>query len=111
MCKNFLPEYINAFLDDVETTMCLPILVIIVVCTLQFIFNHVADVGCVVYETVQDKLDNKEFGYGTQTNLINRLKEIITNLIFKHSTKIPSTPKINSNLVYKRNNKKNHLDC
>ncbi|KAI4492213.1 hypothetical protein M0802_009903 [Mischocyttarus mexicanus] len=107
MCKDFLPEYVNAFLDDVETTICLPILVIIVICTLQLIFNHVADVGCVVYQNVQDKLDSKEFDYGTQTNLINKLKDIIKNLIFKKPTKIPSTPKVNSNSVYKKNNKKN----
>ncbi|KAL2733262.1 hypothetical protein V1477_014230 [Vespula maculifrons] len=106
MCNDFLPESVNAFLDDVETTTCLPILVIIVICTLQFIFNHVIDVGYVLYQTIQERSDNKEFDCGDQTNLISKFKEMLNNLIFKKNT--GSNSKANSNSCYRRNNKTDH---
>lgn len=77
MCNDFLPEYVNAFLDDVETTTCLPILVIIVICTLQFIFNHVTDVGCVLSQTIQERSDNKDFYSDSRANLISKLKGLL----------------------------------
>ncbi|XP_046813979.1 uncharacterized protein LOC124422081 [Vespa crabro] len=102
MCNDFLPESVNAFLDDVETTTCLPILIIIVFCTLQFIFNHITDVGCVLSQTLQERSDNKEFDSARRANLINTLKEMLYNFIFKKHTE--SNLKASSNSFYKRNN-------
>ncbi|XP_043287587.1 uncharacterized protein [Venturia canescens] len=52
MCTDLLPENVNEFLDDVETGLCLPILLLIVLCTLQFIINHILDIACTVVTLV-----------------------------------------------------------
>jgi len=52
MCNDLLPENVNAFLDDVETGLCLPILLLIVLCTLQFILNHTLDIACTIATAV-----------------------------------------------------------
>ncbi|KOC68462.1 hypothetical protein WH47_10702 [Habropoda laboriosa] len=60
MSCDLLPEWLNLFLDDVETTLCLPILLIMVHCTVQFIINHAMDIGLTFYQTVIQKSDEEE---------------------------------------------------
>lgn len=57
MSCDLLPEWLNLFLDDVETTLCLPILIIMVLCTVQFIINHAMDIGLTFYQNVMQKSD------------------------------------------------------
>lgn len=60
MSCDLLPEWLNLFLDDVETTLCLPILLIMVLCTLQFIVNHAMDIGFTFYQNIMQKSDEEE---------------------------------------------------
>lgn len=55
MSCDLLPEWLNLFLDDVETTLCLPILLVMVLCTIQFIVNHAVDIGCTFYQNIKQK--------------------------------------------------------
>lgn len=48
MCNDLLPDNVNDFLDDVETGLCLPILLLIVLCTVQFILIHTLDIACTI---------------------------------------------------------------
>ena len=48
MCNDLLPESVNVILDDFETGLCLPILLMMILCTLQFILNHILDIACTV---------------------------------------------------------------
>lgn len=52
MSCDLLPEWLNLFLDDVEATLCLPILLVMVLCTVQFIVNHTMDIGCTFYQNI-----------------------------------------------------------
>ncbi|XP_014474029.1 PREDICTED: uncharacterized protein LOC106744102 [Dinoponera quadriceps] len=53
MSGDLLPEWVNLFLDDFETSLCLPILVVMILCTAQFVFNHAFDIGNVIYQNVR----------------------------------------------------------
>lgn len=76
MSCDLLPEWLNLFLDDVETILCLPILIIMVLCTIQFIINHTMDIGLTVYQNIMQKSDEdvevveKEKG----ENLMSKIK-------------------------------------
>ncbi|XP_053984466.1 uncharacterized protein LOC128879397 [Hylaeus volcanicus] len=60
MSGELLPEWLNNFLDDVESTLCLPILLLMVFCTIQFIVNHTMDIGCTVYQNIKQTSDNED---------------------------------------------------
>ncbi|CAK9823635.1 hypothetical protein ANTRET_LOCUS1937 [Anthophora retusa] len=60
MSCDLLPEWLNLFLDDVETTLCLPILLVMVLCTAQFIINHAMDIGLTFYQNVVQKSDDED---------------------------------------------------
>lgn len=62
MSCDLLPEWLNLFLDDVETTLCLPILLIIVLCTVQFVVNHALDIGYSFYQNIKLKSGEEEDG-------------------------------------------------
>lgn len=62
MSCDLLPEWLNLFLDDVETTLCLPILLIIVLCTVQFVVNHALDIGYTFYQNIKLKSGEGEDG-------------------------------------------------
>lgn len=53
MSGDLLPEWINLFLDDFETSLCLPILVVMILCTAQLVFNHIFDVARVIHQNVK----------------------------------------------------------
>lgn len=72
MSNDLLSESVNNILDDVETTLCLPILILILVCTLQFIIYDVVDIGCTVYQTVQNLISSTDDG----AYVVNRVKGI-----------------------------------
>ncbi|XP_076302619.1 uncharacterized protein LOC143220957 [Lasioglossum baleicum] len=60
MSCDLLPEWLNLFLDDVETTLCLPILLIMILCTVQFIINHAMDIGLTFYQNIMQKSDEDD---------------------------------------------------
>ncbi|KAK9299521.1 hypothetical protein QLX08_007531 [Tetragonisca angustula] len=82
MSCDLLPEWLNLFLDDVETTLCLPILIIMVLCTIQFIINHTMDIGLTVYQNIVQKSDGdvevveKERG----ESLMSKITECLCNI-------------------------------
>ncbi|XP_017763508.1 PREDICTED: uncharacterized protein LOC108553216 [Eufriesea mexicana] len=75
MSCDLLPEWLNLFLDDVETTLCLPILLIMILCTVQFIINHAMDIGLTFYQNIMQKSnedeeeDDKEKGEDLMTKI------------------------------------------
>ncbi|CAD1468786.1 unnamed protein product, partial [Heterotrigona itama] len=76
MSCDLLPEWLNLFLDDVETTLCLPILIVMVLCTIQFIINHAMDIGLTVYQNIVQKSDEDEEVVEKEKgeNLITKIK-------------------------------------
>lgn len=76
MSCDLLPEWLNLFLDDVETTLCLPILIIMVLCTVQFIINHAMDIGLTFYQNVMQKSDEDagEAGKEKGEDLMSKIK-------------------------------------
>ncbi|KAK1130947.1 hypothetical protein K0M31_017252 [Melipona bicolor] len=84
MSCDLLPEWLNLFLDDVETTLCLPILIIMVLCTIQFIINHTMDIGLTMYQNIMQKSDEdvevveKEKG----ENLMNKIIGFLRNIFY-----------------------------
>ncbi|KAK2582043.1 hypothetical protein KPH14_002748 [Odynerus spinipes] len=93
MCSDLLPESVNAFLDDVETTTCLPILLIIVICTIQFILIHLFDIIYIIYQTIQDKSNNNGCR-NPETNPIQKVKDMLNKLI--HGKSSTSSSKLNA---------------
>ncbi|XP_076294161.1 uncharacterized protein LOC143215701 [Lasioglossum baleicum] len=57
---SLLPEWLDLILDNVETTLCLPMLIVMVLCTAQFIVNHAMDIGYTVYQNVKQKSEEGE---------------------------------------------------
>lgn len=45
MSDEILSDGVNEFLNQVESYLCLPILILMILCTLHFIINHVIDFG------------------------------------------------------------------
>lgn len=60
MPSDLLSESVNNILDVVETSLCLPILILIVLCTLQFIIYDVVDIGCSAYRAFENFYSNEE---------------------------------------------------
>ncbi|XP_033329408.2 uncharacterized protein LOC117222051 [Megalopta genalis] len=76
MSCDLLPEWLNLILDDVESTLCLPILIVMLLCTAQFIVNHTMDIGCTFYQSIkQDSDEDEEKG----EDLITKFKGILAN--------------------------------
>ncbi|XP_076645055.1 uncharacterized protein LOC143354679 isoform X1 [Halictus rubicundus] len=82
MSCSLLPEWLDLILDNVETTLCLPMLIIMVLCTAQFIVNHAMDIGYTVYQNIKQKSDEgegcdcpKEKG----EDLITKIKGLLAN--------------------------------
>lgn len=74
--NELLPEWLDLILDDLETTLCFPILLVIVLCTAQFIVNQVVDVGYVFYENLKPELgeDEVETGENQRNGVLEKLK-------------------------------------
>lgn len=53
MCDDLLPESVMLFLDDFETSLGLPILVLIILCTAQFVGDHIFEVGRTIYRNLK----------------------------------------------------------
>lgn len=74
MSCDLLPEWLNLFLDDVETTLCLPILLIMVLCTLQFIVNHAMDIGFTFYQNIMQKSEEEEVKTDKGESLMDKIR-------------------------------------
>lgn len=74
MSGNLLPEWVNLFLDDFETSLCLPILVVMILCTAQFVFNHIFDVVQVIYQNVRGP---ETEGAQNKNDMMGRLKGLM----------------------------------
>ncbi|XP_011173157.1 uncharacterized protein LOC105205488 [Solenopsis invicta] len=86
MSIDLLPESVNSFLDDFETSLCLPILMVIVLCTAQFIFNHAFGVGYTIYQSVKKPATEDE-EERDKTDMMGKLKGMLTTLgIYKADT-------------------------
>jgi hypothetical protein len=75
MSDELLPEWLNLILDDFESSLSLPILVIIIICTAQFVFNHLFDIGYTIYRNVKSgeaRKRNKK-----ANNLMKKLKGMV----------------------------------
>ncbi|CAL1681411.1 unnamed protein product [Lasius platythorax] len=79
MSSDLLSESVNLFLDDFETSLCLPILAIIVLCTAQFVFNHFFDIGNMIYQNIRKPIAEGEQDAET-TDMIGKLKGMLTTL-------------------------------
>lgn len=77
MSSNLLPKSVNLFLDDFETSLCLPILVIMVLCTAQFVFNHIIDIIYMIYQSFK-KPTTGETPDKKTTDMIGKLKGLIS---------------------------------
>ncbi|XP_078040008.1 uncharacterized protein LOC144471679 [Augochlora pura] len=75
MSSDLLPEWLNLILDDVESTLCLPILIVMLLCTVQFIVNHTMDIGCTFYQSIKPSSD--EEGEEKGEDLITKFKGIL----------------------------------
>ncbi|XP_011305903.1 uncharacterized protein [Fopius arisanus] len=53
MYNDLLPPRVHEFLDNFESSLCLPILIILVLCTFHFIINHVFDIGCSIASAME----------------------------------------------------------
>ncbi|XP_043588598.1 uncharacterized protein LOC122570402 [Bombus pyrosoma] len=82
MSCDLLPEWLNLFLDDVETTLCLPILIIMVLCTVQFIINHAMDIGLTFYQNVMQKSDEDagEAGKEKGDDLMSKIRGFLCDI-------------------------------
>ncbi|XP_025156906.1 uncharacterized protein LOC109503926 [Harpegnathos saltator] len=91
MSDDLLPEWLNLFLDDFETSLCLPILMVMILCTAQFVFNHLFDIAHTIYRNA--KLMAAE-GAPKQNNMMGKLKGILTTFGGGNAgtTAIPSSP-------------------
>lgn len=59
MTNDILPSYVSSFLDSVESTLCLPILLVIIIFTLQFMINHTMDIICTVMSVMDGSIDDE----------------------------------------------------
>ncbi|GAB1859721.1 hypothetical protein CAJAP_00800 [Camponotus japonicus] len=80
MSTDLLPDSVNLFLDDFETSLCLPILVVIVLCTAQFVFNHVFGIGYTIYQSVRKPIVEGEAQDTEATDIVGKLKGMLTTL-------------------------------
>ncbi|XP_011060696.1 PREDICTED: uncharacterized protein LOC105149760 [Acromyrmex echinatior] len=79
MSTDLLPESVNLFLDDFETSLCLPILVVMVLCTAQFVFNHVFGIGYTIYQNVKKPaMKEKEEDQRMLTTLGIKKPDVVT---------------------------------
>ncbi|KAG7197178.1 hypothetical protein KM043_007258 [Ampulex compressa] len=101
MSNELLPESVNIFLDDLETSLCLPILLVIVLCTVQFVVSRAISVGCSIYQTVNERLDNDEEDAVEEksANVMEKLKGMLRNNLgfgYRNNTEtknpLPSPP-------------------
>ncbi|XP_012288262.1 uncharacterized protein LOC105704010 [Orussus abietinus] len=70
MSAYLLPESVNEVLDDVETTLCLPILLVVVFCTLQYIVEHCLQIFCTIYTNLassEKKVERAEKNQSSMT--------------------------------------------
>lgn len=74
MSTDLLPDSINLFLDDFEASLCLPILVVMVLCTAQFVFNHVFGIGYTIYQSVRKPIVEGEAQDTEATDIMGKLK-------------------------------------
>lgn len=72
MSSDLLPESVNMFLDDFETGLCLPILVVMMLCTAQFVFNHVFGIGYTIYQNIRKPIAEGEAQEAT--DMMGKLK-------------------------------------
>ncbi|RLU22432.1 hypothetical protein DMN91_004710 [Ooceraea biroi] len=77
MSDELLPESVNLILDDFETSLCLPILVVIILCTAQFVFNHIFGIGYTIYRNVKRPVAETEAQNKEAANMMKRLKGAI----------------------------------
>ncbi|KYQ59060.1 hypothetical protein ALC60_01895 [Trachymyrmex zeteki] len=91
MSTDLLPESVNLFLDDFETSLCLPILVVMVLCTAQFVFNHVFGIGYTIYQSVK-KPATEEEEEQDKTNMMGKLKGMLTTLGIGKPDTVTTTP-------------------
>ncbi|XP_029051186.1 uncharacterized protein LOC114879928 [Osmia bicornis bicornis] len=85
MSNDLLPEWLNLLLDDVETNLCLPILLVMVLCTIQFIINHMVDIGCTIYQNINQSSseDDESIEKEPGESLMDKIKAFVCNLAFK----------------------------
>lgn len=83
MSTDLLPEWVNLFLDDFETSLCLPILVVMVLCTAQFVFNHVFGIGYMIYQSVKKPATEKEAQ--DKTDIMGKLKGLMSSTYALHA--------------------------
>jgi len=77
MPDELLPEWLNLILDDFESSLSLPIVLIIIICTAQFIFNHLFGIGCAIYRNVKSGQVAKRTRNEKVNNLMKKLKGMI----------------------------------
>lgn len=74
---DLLSESVNNILDAVETSLCLPILILIVLCTLQFIIYDVVDIGCSAYQAFQNFYSDED-----SSCIVDQFKGTLNNFFF-----------------------------
>jgi len=79
MSTDLLPESVNLFLDDFETSLCLPILVVMVLCTAQFVYNHVFGIGYTIYQNVKKPATEDE-EERAKTDVMGKLKGLMSSI-------------------------------
>lgn len=83
MSIDLLPEWVNLFLDDFETSLCLPILVVMVLCTAQFVFNHVFGIGYMIYQSVKKPATKGK--QQDKTDIMEKLKGLMSSIYALHA--------------------------
>lgn len=77
MSDDLLPEWINLILDDFETSLCLPILLIIILCTAQFLFRHIFGIGYTIYRNIKKPEMEMEMEDQEPIDIMRTLKGVI----------------------------------
>ncbi|XP_011702962.1 PREDICTED: uncharacterized protein LOC105459003 [Wasmannia auropunctata] len=100
MSADLLPESVNLFLDDFETSLCLPILVVMVLCTAQFVFNHAFGIGYTIYQNVKKPPTEEKEKEKKQpdTDMMGKLKGMLTTLGIGKPGTATTTPRIKNSL-------------
>ncbi|XP_015115794.1 uncharacterized protein LOC107040284 [Diachasma alloeum] len=80
MCNDLLPPSVHEFLDNFESSLCLPILIILVLCTIQFIINHVLDIGCSIASAMEGRVEiDSDLDEGPSQPFTTKIKGMFYN--------------------------------
>ncbi|XP_011502553.1 PREDICTED: uncharacterized protein LOC105365952 [Ceratosolen solmsi marchali] len=110
MC-DFLPMSVHAILNDVETSLSLPVLIVLVLCILQFLVYHMMHLACTLRQILCKKCEKKRKQKGPKSGscIMKCLKAFIRNIRSMFWFLIGGSPCSSMEKIYRKN--KNKPSC